>query len=357
MKLSLGLRLVVGGVALLLAPGCTAALERNDTSDASPFSEGGLQCGNGRCGVHETCQTCPDDCGSCSASDSDAVGAMDGALEADSAPAADSQPIAADSSQAGADASGSSDAGGTTSPSGVSMPVGDIAGWHQIFTDDFTTDVALGSFPTAVKSKWSAYPHPWHDTSKNGTYWPEKVISVHDGVMDLYLHTDANGVHCVSAPYPLLPGATSRNGLSAGRYAIRFRSAAIKGYKTAWLLWPDSGVWPRDGEIDFPEGSLTGTISGFMHRQNGTSGSDQDAYSTSATYTSWHTAVIEWRPKSSDLKMYLDGKLIGHSTSRVPNTPMHWVIQTETHVSSTPPPSSAAGHVKIDWVAVYVPKP
>src|SRR5215472_1874929 len=33
------------------------------------------------------------------------------------------------------------------SPSGEPMPVGDIPGWHQVFSDDFTTDVPLGSFP------------------------------------------------------------------------------------------------------------------------------------------------------------------------------------------------------------------
>ena len=28
------------------------------------------------------------------------------------------------------------------SPSGEEMPVGDLPGWHQVFTDDFTTNVA-----------------------------------------------------------------------------------------------------------------------------------------------------------------------------------------------------------------------
>ena len=255
------------------------------------------------------------------------------------------------------DLSSPRDDAGPMAPSGEPAPVGDLPGWRQIFADDFTTDVALGSFPAAVSARWSGYPHPWNDTSKNGTYWPEKVISIHDGVMDLYLHTDANGVHCVAAPYPLLPGASSSNGLAAGRYAIRFRADAVAGYKTAWLLWPDSEHWPTDGEIDFPEGDLTGTISGYMHRMNGTSGGDQDAYSTGATYPTWHTAVLEWRPDLSDLKLFLDGALIGHSTSRVPSTPMHWVLQTETALTSTPPPASAAGHVEIDWVAVYTPSP
>ena len=241
-------------------------------------------------------------------------------------------------------------------PSGEAMPVGDIPGWHQIFTDAFTKTVPIGSFPGAVASKWLAYPDGWKDTSKNGTYFPSKVVSEHDGVMDLFIHTE-RGVHMVSAPVPKLAAGSHAygSGLSAGRYVVRFRADPIPCYKTAWLLWPDSEVWPRDGEIDFPEGDLDGTISGFTHRKNGTSGNDKDEYDTAVTYSSWHTAVIEWRPGINDLKFYLDGKLVGHSTSRVPNTPMHWVLQTETRLSGCVPTKSVAGHVLIDWVAVYTP--
>ncbi len=250
--------------------------------------------------------------------------------------------------------------------SGQPMPVGDIPGWHQIFTDDFETNVPVGGFsgcdaskgrcsglPSDVQAKWFAYPDGWPDTSKNGTYYPSKVMSIANGMMNLHLHTE-NGMHMVSAPVPILPGATgSGGGLLHGRYVIRFQATSVPGYKTAWLLWPDSEVWPRDGEIDFPEGDLNSTIGAFMHRQNGTSGGDQDGYSTQSTYTSWHTAVIEWLPDR--LTLILDGQTIGNSTDRIPNTPMHWVIQTETSLSGVTPSDDAVGDVQIDWVAVYVP--
>ncbi len=278
--------------------------------------------------------------------------------------------------------------------SGEEVPVGDVPGWKQIFVDDFTTDVPVGQFPEKVSDKWMAYQDGWQDTSKNGTYYPSKVVSIHDGVMDLFLHTE-DGLHMVAAPVPILaPGKHDYgSGLSAGRYVVRFKADPIpcyklpqkfstdsltniprkfetapcfdsnqesevctgSGYKTAWLLWPDSERWPKDGEIDFPEGNLDGTISAFMHRQNGRSVDDQDAYSTNATYSTWHTAVTEWLPESQSLKFYLDGQLIGHSTSRVPNTPMHWVLQTETSLSGCIPADSTSGHVLIDWVAVYTP--
>jgi hypothetical protein len=236
-------------------------------------------------------------------------------------------------------------------PSGEAMPTGDLPGWHQIFTDDFAQDVPLGGFPSAVSTKWKPYPFPWKDTSKNGTYWPEKGISEHGGMMDLWLHTETvNGVtyHISEAPQPILPIAT--RGQLYGRYVIRFKADPVPGYKTAWLLWPDSGL-RTDGEIDFPEGNLNGTFYAYMHHQDATSGSDQDAYSTGATYTSWHTAVIEWLP--TRCTFILDGRVIGNSTTRIPSTPMHWVIQTETQLSGGAPADSASGHVYIDWVAVY----
>jgi hypothetical protein len=236
-------------------------------------------------------------------------------------------------------------------PSGEGMPVGDIPGWHQVFTDNLTTDVPLGSFPSAVSSKWGDYADGSHDTSGRGTYMPSKVVSVQNGVMNLYIHTE-NGVHMVAVPYPRIPGATSHNGQLYGRYAIRFRADPLQGYKTAFLLWPDSDAWPGDGEIDFPEGDLAGTMSAFMHHQGATSGSDQDAYDTTTGYSSWHTAVIEWGPSAT--RFILDGTTIGTSTSGIPNTPMHWVLQTETR-SSVVPSDSTAGNVQIDWVAVYRP--
>lgn len=214
--------------------------------------------------------------------------------------------------------------------------------------DDFNTNVALGSFPSAVASKWSAYPSGWTDTSKHGVYSPQ-IISVANSMMDMYLHTE-NGVHMVAAPVPVIPGGDQLY----GRYAIRFRADSVAGYKTAWLLWPKSGSWPRDGEIDFPEGDLNGGVSAYMHHQGASSGGDQDAFETSHALAGWHTAVTEWSP--TQVKFILDGTVIGTSTSRIPNTPMHWVIQTETSLGAAPS-NSAAGHVQVDWVAVWSYQP
>jgi len=248
-------------------------------------------------------------------------------------------------------------------PSGQAMPVGDISGWKQVFADDFTTNVALGSFPKAVSSKWWAYPDGWHDTSGHGQYNCTKVCSVQNGLLDLFIHTE-NGIHYVANPVPLFPGETYNaydgvhtawNGQQYGRYVVRFRSDSLPYYKTAWLLWPDSDNWPHDGEIDFPEGDLNKNICAYMHWMYATSGSTQDAYCSNANYQGWHTAILEWTPTHTTFT--LDGVVLGNSTSNIPNTKMHWVLQTETALAPAPAPSdTTAGHLQIDWVAGYIPQ-
>jgi hypothetical protein len=228
------------------------------------------------------------------------------------------------------------------------MPTTDLPGWRLVFTDDFNTPVSMGDFPAVVSHKWGAYPSPWRDTSKLGIYSPD-IVSFHDSVMDIHLHT-ADGIPRVAAPVPLIPGGDGRHQLY-GRYAVRFRADPVPGYKTAWLLWPRSGVWPRDGEINFPEGDLTGTISAFMHRQGATTGSDQAAFHTDARFPTWHTAVIEWTPHACEF--FLDGTSVGKATERIPETVMRWVIQTETAIDGSRPSDDAEGHVYIDWVAIW----
>jgi len=234
---------------------------------------------------------------------------------------------------------------------GQAMPGGDMPGWHQIFAEDFLTNVPVGSFPgSAYGRQFTVYANGTPDTAGQqgapSRYYPSKVVSVENGLLNLYLHTE-NGTPMAAAILPILPG----NHLY-GKYTLRFRSDALPGFKTAWLLWPDSEHWPRDGELDFPEGSLDSTIGAFMHPQNGRSGSDQEIYSTGITYTAWHTASIEWFPDK--VNFILDGQLIGTSTTRIPQTPMHWVIQTESCLP-TCPAATTAGNLQIAWVVAYSP--
>lgn len=234
------------------------------------------------------------------------------------------------------------------------MPRGNLPGWRQVFADDFKQTVPLGDFPAAAAATWgNSYADGLKDTSKNGTYEPTKVVSIGHGVMNLHLHTQ-DGIHMVAAAVPTIPGAHgSDGGLLYGRYVFRLRADPVAGYKVAMLLWPDSENWPSDGEVDFPEADLNGPIYGWVHHQNGRSAVDQIGFSTNATYGEWHTAAITWLP--SGISFQLDGKVIGTAFTRIPNTPMHLIIQAETSTDAPPPTNAAAGNIQLAWIAIYTP--
>lgn len=234
-------------------------------------------------------------------------------------------------------------------PSGQPLPKGDIPGWHQIFAEDFNSNVAFGQFPgPAYNKKFALYADGTPDTAGqhggNSVYYPSKVVSVNNGALNLYLHTE-NGRKMAAAILPILPGSHLY-----GKYSVRFRSDVVAGFKTAWLLWPDSENWPGDGEIDFPENNLTSTISGFVHHKGGTSGGDQSEFNSTVTDTSWHTTSIEWLP--GKVTFLLDGAVVGTSTTRIPDTAMHWVLQTESCLIDCST-STTSGNLQVDWVTAY----
>lgn len=232
---------------------------------------------------------------------------------------------------------------GGSAPSGQAMPVGDLPGWKQVFTDDFTTSVGRGSFPgSAYASKWTGYDG-FTDSYGIANY-QNSAISTSGGLMDVYLRTE-NGKVITAAPSPIVTKAWA--GQTYGRYTMRFKSDSLAGYKLASLLWPVSGDW-NQGEVDFPEGGLDSTIYAFNHCLNNPA--KNCFWATNGTkFTGWHTATIEWSP--GKLSFILDGATLGTTTTSVPTAPMRWILQLQS--GSTGPAASVSGHFQLDWVAVY----
>ena len=63
-----------------------------------------------------------------------------------------------------------------------------------------------------------------------------------------------------------------------------------------------------------------------MHKEDG--GQDNFATGVPVAGSGWHTSVIEWTP--GEVRFFLDGELVGTSTESVPDTPMNWILQSET---------------------------
>jgi hypothetical protein len=261
---------------------------------------------------------------------------------------------------------------GAVNASGIALP-GAVAGWTLVYANDFNTPFSVGAvssagdFPSPYSGDLSAsiYPDWAPDTAQsldgaNSCYRPSQVLSCSGSCIRKHVFvntTDIPGTNFPqSATFVVQPGGVGNQ--LYGRYSVCFRiPTTFNGWKLAWLRWPASNVWPRDGEIDFPEGSLNGNIEAYMHWQGGTSGSNQDGYTPGTPYgNGWHVCTLEWL--STRCTFILDGVTIGNNTTtaHIPNTPMYWALQTETEFAGYPanmPTVTDHGDIEIDWVAMW----
>ena len=225
-------------------------------------------------------------------------------------------------------------------------------------SDSFNENIPLGEwgkvggrweFPGGM---WRARPAGYKDSSGRGTYNSPKTTSQHDGLLDVWIHSEGS-TRYVAAPIPLVGDTHGQ------RISLCMRADQIPGYKIAFLLWPSNGPGNYHGEINFPEGRLLTTASAhaFMHYDpKPADGKNQDAYDTNTAVMSWHVFTMEWHPGRHYAAFYLDGQLVGRSERpEVPNGPMHYVMQMETYMSGQELPPPAAGHVLVDWFTIDVP--
>lgn len=260
-------------------------------------------------------------------------------------------------------------------------PTGDIdsganpdavpSGMIRWVNEEFPVDVALGqwancgwgnvdcaSLPSYYRGRWGAYPDgsPVSNNPIYGVNQPSQVLSVSNGALDFFFHSNASGQALVASPHPIPHGGPNVGlaGPNPQRISARIKVISVNGsgYHMANLLWPLDDNWPTNGEIDFPEGDLSGSSCAYMHRQNGTSGGDQDIYCTSALFTDWHTYTTDWRPDLGYCAFYADGVLIGRSTARVPNTDMRYIMQSD---ATGFPVDATQAHLKVDWLTVDIP--
>ena len=168
--------------------------------------------------------------------------------------------------------------------------------------------------------KWVEYPDGWPSTYTDGKpgYQPAQVLSVHDGVLDFYLH-NVNGLPSGANPSPLVTGSSQYQ--TYGRYTARIKSDTIPNYHAAWLLWPVQRQERRLRRERLP-GDQPGQRHGHGLRPQLPPSARITASKTSSTAQTriddgaWHTYTQEWGPGFR--KYYIDGQpCSAHSTTRV----------------------------------------
>jgi hypothetical protein len=235
----------------------------------------------------------------------------------------------------------------TTSVS-TTMPVGDLPNWKQNFKEDFTKNAGLGQIDEVYGASMRGYDG-FNDTSGNGTYAPDKVLTASNGMLNYNLHTE-NGRPLVATPV-----LNDYKGQTYGRYSIRFRSDTLVGYKIAFMQWPSSDNW-NEGEIDWPEGNLDGhmrpglAVPGTLTSSGMNFEPAQEIFSKTNA-TNWHVATTEWTP--SGIKWYWDGELVNYTT-KSPSTNFRWTLQAETETwNARIPDPSLKGNLQVDWATSY----
>ena len=224
--------------------------------------------------------------------------------------------------------------GGGTLPSGPcpSDPPGSsqAAGGHTYAfegMDTFTRAAPVGSFAQAGADQivyigdhgmsWTGYGDGWRSTYSGGAegYQPSTVLSVHDGVLDFYLHNDSSGNPVGADPSPL-PAGNRYQTYGVWSFCERVApdgSSDLADFHQAPLLWPQNDGDAKSAESDYPEATLNKLdFSGYSHY--GGSGS-QDAFDVRSVQPSfdssqWHVYTQAWGPGFRSY--YVDGGAGGY---------------------------------------------
>ncbi len=178
----------------------------------------------------------------------------------------------------------------TTTPGGGTGGTGTAAAtqnWgNPVWTDEFNT-----------MAGWEAYNDPG---SQHGVRKPENCVIV-SGVLEA--RAESNRETCGMA-------STAHRGQLYGRWEARVKSVG-SGWKTLQILWPDSDVWPRDGERDWQEHTAgSSCFEGFIHYPNHDPQVQWQVPGTGAMCPSggtstWHNIAVEFT--SSTIKFWVDG--------------------------------------------------
>ena len=206
-------------------------------------------------------------------------------------------------------------------------------------------------------AEWKVYDDPaTNDVSR----WSPDNVTVADGELRITGRgRDPSGVRNEAGGLCWCGAGGNR---TYGMWRVRARLEPSLGYGQAFLLWPQSERWPRDGELDFAEipKPWKDEVVGMVHWGTRTS-HERHGASHRADLTQWRTYTVVWRPDL--VRFYLDDTLFYDSRSAerdidIPDGPMHLALQVEPGplgrwVPSPGPETPEQNITRIDWVELY----
>ena len=242
---------------------------------------------------------------------------------------------------------------GVVSARGLESEVDGVAQSRQLVASDEFDGAALDT------TKWS----PYDSKSSNGiSQWKPSEVGVADGELRITGHgKDPSGKANTSGALCWCRGDGDR---TYGLWMARAKFDPGAGFGVAMLLWPQSNVWPQDGELDLVESARPqkNTALSSVHWGSPPSG-QRDTGKLTGDYTQWHVYAVDWQP--DHIKYSIDGQTVydtRYSTKKpgIPNKPMHMVMQQEPGPFGAPgwipaPDASTPDQVTfhVDWVRVF----
>jgi hypothetical protein len=227
--------------------------------------------------------------------------------------------------------------------------------------DTFTKLEPVGSFAQTTNDQivytgdhgmsWTGYPDGAPSTYSGGAegYQPSTVLSVHDGVLDFYLHNDSAGQPVGADPSPLAGGNRYQT-YGVWSFCERVAPAdshSLDDFKQAPMLWPQNDSDSTWSESDFPEADFNKlNFSGYAHYAGSGAQEVFDVRIAEPTFspTQWHVYTQTWGPGFRSY--YIDGRLVGTSTNQVWSGLERWQLQVEPTGTN----DGDSGHVYVKWV-------
>lgn len=213
--------------------------------------------------------------------------------------------------------------------------------------------------PALDTARWGAY----NSKSSNGvSTWSAEQLRVSGGELQIIGEgKDPTGAANASGA---LCWCGDEGNHTYGLFAIKAKFDPGKGYGPAILLWPESDIWPKHGEIDIIETVQPNRTTDLASLHWGDPPHGQrDSGKIWGDFTDWRVYWVDWQPEY--LKIYVDNYLVWDSTTsqknpEIPSNPMHVVLQQEPgpYAPETwlPAPDATTPDqviMHVDWVRIY----